>query len=144
MKRRNPLLAGLLNMLIPGSSHLYVSNHWPKFILFFVVNVFVIFVAVLLGNNIQEIKEYTLPQGLCTGTLLLGIFAFLFYSGMKKASIRNSDTDSAAHYQSLRTSNVSKDDPVARLAKLQRQRDEGLISSEQQESKKAEIEKKKK
>lgn len=144
MKRRNPLLAGFLNMLIPGSSQLYVSNSWLKFILFFIGNIFMIYVAILVGNNIQEIKEYTLPQGLCTGTLLLGIFVFLFYSGMKKASIRNSDTDSAAHYQSLRTSNVSKDDPVARLAKLQRQRDEGLISSEQQESKKAEIEKKKK
>jgi hypothetical protein len=144
MKRRNPLLAGFLNMVIPGSSHLYVSNNWPKFILFFVVNVFVIFVAVLLGNNIQEIKEYTLPQGLCTGTLLLGIFAFLFYSGMQKASALNSETDSAAHYQSLRPNNISRDDPVARLAKLQRQRDEGLISSEQQETQKAEIESKKK
>jgi hypothetical protein len=143
MKRRNPLLAGFLNMLIPGSSHLYVSNNWLKFILFFIGNIFMIFVAILLGNNIQEIKEYTLPQGLCTGILLLGIFAFLFYSGMKKASILNSETDSAAHYQSLRP-NISKDDPVARLAKLQRQRDEGLISSEQQETQKAEIESKKK
>jgi hypothetical protein len=144
MKRRNPLLAGFLNMLIPGSSQLYVNNNWPKFILFFIGNIFVIFVAILLGNNIQQIQEYTLPQGLCTGALLLGIFAFLFYSGMKMASIRNSETDSAAHYQSLRTNVSTKDDPVTRLAKLQRQRDEGLISSEQQESKKAEIEKKKK
>ena len=144
MKRRNPLLAGFLNMLIPGSSHLYVSNNWLKFILFFIGNVFVIFIAVLLGNNIQNIREYTLPQGLCTGTLLLGIFAFLFYSGMKNASVRNSETDSAAHYQSLRPNNISKDDPVARMAKLQRQRDEGLISSEEQEVKKAEIESKKK
>lgn len=143
MKRRNPLLAGFLNMLIPGSSHLYVSNNWLKFIMFFIGNLFLIFVAILLGNNIQEIKEYTLPQGLCTGTLLLGIFAFLFYSGMQKASIRNSETDSAAHYQSLRT-NITTDDPVARLAKLQRQRDEGLISNEQQAAKKAEIESKKK
>ncbi len=143
MKRRNPLLAGFLNMLIPGSSHLYVSNNWLKFILFFVINSLIIFGAILLGNNIQEIREYTLPQGLCTGTLLLAIFAFLFYAGMKIASERNSQTDSAAHYQSLRTP-VSKDDPVARLAKLQRQRDEGLISSEQQESQKAEIQSKKK
>lgn len=143
MKRRNPLLAGFLNMLIPGSSHLYVSNNWLKFILFFVINSLIIFGAILLGNNIQEIQEYTLPQGLCTGTLLLAIFAFLFYTGMKMASERNSQTDSAAHYQSLRTP-VSKDDPVARLAKLQRQRDEGLISSEQQESQKAEIQSKKK
>ena len=144
MKRRNPLLAGFLNMLIPGSSHLYVSNNWLKFILFFIGDIFVIFVAVLLGNNIQKIQEYTLPQGLCTDTLLLGIFALLFYSGMKEASARSGEIDSAAHYQSLRPNNISKDDPVARMAKLQRQRDEGLISSEEQEVKKAEIESKKK
>ncbi len=142
MKRRNPLLAGLFNVLIPGSGQLYVKNNWLRFGLFFVVYSLVIFVAALLGNNIQNIPEYTLPQGVCTGTLLLGVFAFLFYSGMKMASDRNSDTDSAAHYDSMRTQ-VSKDDPVARLAKLQRQRDEGLISSEQQEVKKAEIESKK-
>jgi hypothetical protein len=143
MKRRNPLLAGLFNVLIPGSGQLYVKNNWLRFGLFFVVYSLVIFVTALLGNNIQNIPEYTLPQGVCTGTLLLGVFAFLFYSGMKMASDRNSDTDSAAHYDSMRTQ-VSKDDPVARLAKLQRQRDEGLISSEQQEVKKAEIESKKK
>jgi len=121
-----------------------VSNNWLKFILAFIASIFVIFVAILLGNNIQVLKAYTLPQGLCTGILLLGIFAFLFYSGMTMASERNSQTDSAAHYQSLRPNNISKDDPVARMAKLQRQRDEGLISSEQQESKKAEIRSKKK
>jgi hypothetical protein len=143
MKRRNPLLAGLFNVLIPGSSQLYVRNNWLRFGLFFVVYSLVIFIAALVGNNIQNVREYTLPQGVCTGTLLLGVFAFLFYSGMKMASDRNSDTDSAAHYESMRT-HVSKDDPVARLAKLQRQRDEGLISSEQQEVKKAEIESKKK
>ena len=143
MKRRNPLLAGFFNVLIPGSSHLYVGNNWLRFVLFFVVNSLVIFIAILLGNNIQNVREYTLPQGLCTGTLLFGIFAFLFYSGMKMASERNSGTDSAAHYRSMRT-HISKDDPVTRLANLQRQRDEGLISSEQQEARKEEIESKKK
>ena len=143
MKRRNPVLAGLFNALIPGSGQLYVRNNWLRFGLFFVLYSLVIFVAALLGNNIQNIPEYTMPQGLCTGTLLLGVFAFLFYSGMKMASDRNSDTDSAAHYDSMRA-RVAGDDPVARLAKLQRQRDEGLISSEQQEVKKAEIESKKK
>ncbi|HEX5944344.1 MAG TPA: hypothetical protein VFY66_18825 [Anaerolineales bacterium] len=143
MKRRNPILAGVFNVLIPGSSQLYVRNNWLRFILFFVVYSLVIFSATLLGNNIQNVREYTLPQGLCTGTLLLGILGFLFYSGMKMASERNSETDSAAHYESMRT-HVSKDDPIARLAKLQRQRDEGLISSEQQEAKRAAIESKKK
>ena len=141
MKRRNPLLTGLLNMLIPGSSHLYVSKNWRKFILFLIVYSFMIFFAIMIGNNIQNIREYTLPQGLCTGILLLGMYAFLFLNGMKEASIRDSEIDSAAHYQSMRT-NTSKGDPIAKLAKLQRQRDEGLISSEQQDVKKAEIESK--
>lgn len=142
MKRRNPLWAGFLNALIPGSSHLYVRNNWLRFILFFVLFSLVIFVAILLGNNIQNVREYTLPRGLCTSTLLFAIFAFLFYNGMKMASERNSQTDSTEHYASMRT-NISKDDPVTRLAQLQRQRDEGLISNEQQEKKKAEIESKK-
>ncbi len=143
MKRRNPILAGFFNALIPGSSHLYVGNNWLKFVLFFVVNSLIILLAILLGNNIQNVREYTLPEGLCTGTLLFGIFAFLFYSGMKMASERNSGTDSAAHYQSMRTP-ISEDDPVTRLARLQRQRDEGLISSEQQATGKEEIKSKKK
>ena len=139
MKRRNPLLTGLLNMLIPGSSHLYVSKNWSRFILFFIVYSLMIFFAFMIGNNIQEIREYTLPQGLCTGILLLGVYAFLFFSGMKEASTRDSEIDSAAHYQSMRT-DTSKGDPIAELARIQRQRDEGLISNEEQVVKKAEIE----
>ena len=138
MKRRNPLLAGLLNMLIPGSSHLYVNKDWRKFILFFIVYSLMIFGVITIGNNIQEIREYTLPQGLCTGILLLGVYGFLFYTGMKQASARTGEIDSAAHYQSLRP-DTSKDDRITRLAKLQRQRDEGLISEEQQDAKEAEI-----
>ncbi len=141
MNRRNPLLAGLLNMLIPGSSHLYVSKNWRKFILFLIVYSFMIFFVIMIGNNIQNIREYTLPQGLCTGILLLGVYAFLFFNGMKEASTRDSEIDSAAHYLSMRT-DTSKGDPIAKLARIQRQRDEGLISSEQQDAKKAEIESK--
>jgi hypothetical protein len=144
MKRRNPLLAGLFNVLIPGSSHLYVTNNWPRFILFFVVNSLIIVLAILMGNNIQMVKQYTLPQGVCTGSLLLIVFGVLFYQGMQLASARNDQTDSAAHYQSIRPQTTSKDDPIARLAKLQRQRDEGLISTEQLEAKEAEIKSKKK
>lgn len=142
MKRRNPLVAGLLNMLVPGSSYLYVTNNWTRFILFFVVDSLIIVVAVLLGSNIQAMREYHLAQGLCTGSLLLIIFAFLFYSGMTMASARNEQTDSAVHYQSLRR-NVTSDDPVARLARIQRQRDEGLISTEEQEAKEKDIKSKK-
>jgi hypothetical protein len=142
MKRRNPLLTGLLNMLIPGSSHLYVSKNWLKFILFFIIYSAMIVFVIFLGNNIQRIREYTLPQGLCTGILLLGVYAFLFFNGMNEASARNGEIDSTAHYQAMRT-DTSKDDVITKLAKLQRQRDEGLISIEQQETREADIKSKK-
>lgn len=141
MKRRNPLMAGLLNMLIPGSSHLYLRGDWGRFILFFFIYGLALVVAILVGSNIQNIRQYTLPQGVCTGVLVMGILAFLFYSGMKEASNRDKDIDSAAHYRSSRM-DKSKDGKVAQLANLQRLRDEGLISNEEQEVKKAEIESK--
>ena len=141
MIRRNPLLVGLLNVLIPGSSHLFVSKDWGKFILFFIVYSSMIFAAVLFGINIQNLRAYTLPQGLCTGILLVGVLAFLFYTGMREASGRNREIDSAAYYHSQRT-DTSKGDRISKLANLQRQRDEGLISSEEQEVQKAEVESK--
>ena len=144
MKRRNPLLAGMLNMLIPGSSFIYVSQDWRKFIMLFIVYSITILFAVLMGNNIQNIQQYTLPQGVCTGVLLGGVLVFLFYTGMKKASVRNGEIDSAVHYQSLRTDLSEGDDPITKLANIQRQREEGLISKEQEEIKEARIKSEKK
>lgn len=140
MKRRNPLLAGLFNVLVPGSSHLYVDNNWLKFVRFFVGSAIAIVVAVVIGNNIQILREYTLPQGLCTGSLLLIICGLLFYNGMQAASARNSQSDSAAYYKSRRL--VSNDDMATRMEKLLKKRNEGLISKEQFDSEKTEIEKK--
>lgn len=142
MKNRNPLLAGLFNMLVPGSSHLYVDNDRRKFILFFIGSIIIIAVAIVMGNNIQNTRSYTLPQGVCTGTLLLIIFAALFFNGLQAANARNGQSDSAARYQARRTT-VSHDNQSTKLEKLQKQRDEGLISIEQYDVKKAEIESKK-
>jgi len=142
MKRRNPLLAGLLNMLMPGSSHIYVGNDRRKFIQSFIGGALMIFLAFMVGNTIQRMDLYTLPQGVCMGILFLLVFGFLFNTGMKKANRRNSEIDSAAHYQSLRT-DTSSDDLVIEMANIQKQRDEGLISIERYEAKKAEIESKK-
>lgn len=142
MKRRNPLLAGLFNMLVPGSSHLYVDNDWKKFILYFVGSSIAIAVAILMGNNIQGVREYTLPQGLCTGSLLFIVFGILFYTGMRAASNRNSQTDSAAYYKSRRS--ASQDDMATRMEKLLKKRNEGLISKEQYDTEKGEIESKEK
>jgi hypothetical protein len=141
MKRRNPLLAGLFNVLVPGSSHLYVDNNWFKFIQFFIGGGAAIAVAILIGNNIQMLREYTLPAGLCTGSLLFIIFALLFYNGMQAATARNSQSDSAAYYKSRRA--VTNDDLATRMEKLLKKRTEGLISKEQYDSEKTEIETKK-
>lgn len=143
MKRRNPLVAGLLNMLIPGSSHIYVGSDRRKFILSFIGGTLMIVLAFMVGSNIQKMRVYTLPQGVCLGILVLLVFGYLFNTGMKKANRRNSEIDSAAHYQSLRT-DISSDDPAIELANIEKQRDEGLISIERYEAKKAEIESKKK
>lgn len=142
MKRRNPLLAGLFNMLVPGSSHLYVDNDWKKFILYFIGSGIIIAVSILMGNNIQGIREYTLPQGVCTGSLLLIVFCTLFYTGMRAASNRNVQTDSSAYYKSKRS--ASQDNMATRMEKLLKKRDEGLISKEQFNTEKGEIETKEK
>ena len=141
MKRRNPLLAGLFNMLIPGSSHLYVDNDWGKFLQYFIGGGIAITIMVVMGNNIQTLREYTLPQGLCTGSLLVIVYAALFYLGMRAASDRNSQADSAAYYKSRRT--ASTDDRATRMEKLLKKRNEGLISKEQYDSEKTEIDEKK-
>jgi hypothetical protein len=142
MKRRNPLLAGLFNMLVPGSSHLYVNNDWKKFIQYFIGGGVAIIISILMGNNIQGVQQYTLPQGLCTGSLLLIVFGVLFYTGMRAASDRNVQTDSAAYYKSKRS--ASQDDMSTRMEKLLKKRSEGLISKEQFDSEKGEIESKEK
>jgi hypothetical protein len=139
MKRRNPLLAGLLNTLIPGSSHIYVGSDRRRFILSFIGGTLMIVLAFMVGNNIQKMRVYTLPQGVCLGNLVLLAFGFLFNNGMKKANRRNGEIDSAAHYRSLRT-DTSSNDPMIELADLERQRDEGLISIARYKAKKAEIE----
>ena len=143
MKRRNPLVAGLLNMLIPGSSHIYVGSDRRRFILSFIGGALMIFLAFMVGNNVQKMRVYTLPQGVCMGVLVLLVFGFLFNNGMKMANRRNSEIDSSAHYQSLRTDLSEGEDPITKLANIQRQREEGLISKEQEEIREARLKSKK-
>jgi uncharacterized membrane protein len=135
LKRRNPLLAGLFNVLVPGSHYLYVRNDWRKFILFLIAGVAAIGASILVGNTIQNMKVYTLSQGLCTGILLSIVLGVLFYNGLTDASSHNSGTDSAAHYKTMREGSR-----VARLEVLNKQRAEGLISDEQYMESKKEIE----
>ena len=142
MKRRNPIITALLNTIIPGFGHVYVNRAWGKFIPIFLGSGVLIFVAYLLGNAIQNIRNSPLPAGLCPGVLILAVLVSLFLGGMKLARARNYETDEAAYYQSRRTLST-KDSIVVKLQKLLKQRKEGLISDEQYDSQKADIEKKK-
>ena len=138
MKRRNSLLTGLLNVLIPGSSHVYVNNDWRRFIPIFLGSIILLIGGYYLGNAIQDIRGSTLPQGLCPGALVLAIAVVLFIGGMKTARIRNSETDDAAFYKSRRTLQ-KRDDKGTRLKNLDKARSEGLISSEQYDTQKEDI-----
>ena len=142
MKRRNPIITGLLNALIPGFGHVYINNAWGRFIPIFLGNGILIAIAYVLGNAIQNIRNSPLPAGLCPGVLILAILVFLFLGGMKISNLRNNETSGAAYYKSKRT-NFPQDSESAKLQALQKQRNEGLISSEQYDSQKTDIESKK-
>jgi hypothetical protein len=88
-EHRNPLLTGLINVLIPGVSHLYVKGNWMGFIGAFVVNIFILAMVVSLGSITQQSQNYHMPQGACMGTLLMLMFAALFSSGFKVARDSN-------------------------------------------------------
>lgn len=142
MKRRNPIITGLLNTLIPGFGHVYVNGAWGNFIPVFLGNSILIIGAYFLGNAIQNIRNSPLPVGLCPSVLILAVLVSLFLGGMKISNIRNNETDDAAYYQSKRTL-FPQENISTKLRKLLKQRKEGLISEEQYDSKKANIESKK-
>jgi hypothetical protein len=142
MKRRNPWLIGLLNVLIPGSSHVFVNNEWGRFIPIFFGGIVLLFVSYLLGNAITDIRGVSLPQGLCSGALILVIVVMLFISGVRTTQTRNRETDDAAYYLSKRAP-TSRGDQATRMKDLQKARDEGLISSEQYNTRKEDINAKK-
>jgi hypothetical protein len=138
---KNPLLAGLMNVVIPGSSQLYVNHDWGRFISSFVIGVVAFAAAIWGGNTVQTARGYSLPQGLCTGILLLVIFVVLFLSGHRTAKGHNTEVDTAAFYNSKRT--VSHESAEKQHALIQKMRDEGLISEEEFEEKNANVSSKK-
>jgi len=142
MKRRNPIITGLLNAIIPGFGHVYVNRAWGRFFPIFIGYSLLIFVAYLLGNAIQNIKNSPLPAGLCPGVLILAVLVSLFLGGMKISNTRNDESDEAAFYQSKRSLSP-KESVGKKLQKLLKQREEGLISTEQYDSQKSDIESKK-
>ena len=101
-KNKNPLLAGLINVLIPGASQLYVNTDRARFFRSFLMGAGAFVVAIMLGNLIQNTRGYSLPQGVCMGSALTLVAVILFISGLRVAGERNSQTDNAAYYKSMR------------------------------------------
>jgi hypothetical protein len=137
-KNKNPLLAGLINVLIPGASQLYINQDWGRFIRALILNLLVLAAAFVAGNIIQQGRGYkSLPQGICTGIFLMIIIAALFASGYRTARLRNNETNAAAFYNSKR--HVSHEKDEAQLTDIQKMRNEGLISSQEYDEKNAKI-----
>lgn len=131
---KNPLIAGFVNMLVPGSGYLYVDNDRPLFIKTFVGGVLVVAAMVTLGNAIQNIRGFSLPSGLCTGLLLLMVYAPLFLMGQKTANAHNNASSKTTQYNAQRQASQGTNDD--QLSKIRKMRDEGLISDQEYQKKK--------
>lgn len=136
-EKKNPIVAGLLNMLIPGSGYLYVEGDRGRFIKIFIGGALLIAAMVGLSVAIQHVRGYSLPQGLCTGALLLVVWVPLFLAGQKAAHLHNSMMDDTAQYNTRRTASQGSDD--AKLGKIQKMRGEGLISEQEYQKKKDDL-----
>lgn len=138
MKKKNPWLAGLFNMLVPGSGFWYVDKDRGRFIRALMIGIAAIVVMIVIGNILQRATRFPLPQGLCPGILLLLVLAPLFRGGHKTAVQHNFVLDNAARY----TARQSGSDEV-QLARNQQMRDKGLISEQEFDSRKDSIHQKK-
>ena len=134
MNKKNPLLAGLLNMLVPGLSYLYIDNDRGRFLKTLAGGLVAIVVMFLLGNIVQRTPGYSLPSGICFGGLLLLVWVPLFRMGQKVAHQHNFLIDNASVYNARQ--HGSKAD---QLAKNQNLRNKGMISEQEYESRKDNI-----
>lgn len=139
--KKNPLLAGLLNMLVPGSIHIYIKKEWRKFILTFTGIVIVLAIVVWVGVSLQSSRSFSLPQGVCPGALALIILIPLFLNGLNAAKEHNKILDDEVLYHSREP--VSQDEDNEQLEKIQKMRDEGLISEQQYNTRKSNVASKK-
>ena len=133
----NPLIAGLINMLLPGSINVYVKREWRNFVLTFVGVELVLAIAIWLGLSIQSARFFSFPQGICPGVLMLIVLVPLFLSGLNSAKEFNKHMDDKVLYQSRKP--VNQDDEDEQLQKIQKMRDEGLISKKQYDTRKDNI-----
>jgi hypothetical protein len=135
--KKNPLIAGLLNMLVPGSIHIYIRREWRKFILTFIGIELALAIAIWLGISLQSGRSFSLPQGVCPGVLALFVLVPLFISGQRSATEHNKILGDEDLYQSRKP--TSQDDENEQLRKIQKMRDEGLISKQQYEARKSKV-----
>ena len=138
MEKKNPLLAGLFNMLVPGSGYWYVGQDRGRFIKTLLVGIAAIAASIVVGTLFQNTTGFPLPQGVCTGILLLIVLVPLFQSGQRAANHHNFVLDNASMYTARQHGNNA-----AQLAKNQDLRDKGYISEQEFDSRKDNITSKK-
>lgn len=137
MDRKNPLLAGLFNMLVPGSAYWYVDRDRGRFIKTLIIGVAAIVAMIVVGVLLQNTTGFPLPQGVCVGILLLIVLVPLFQSGQRAANHHNFVLGNAELYGARQHGNNQ-----AQLARNQNLRDKGYISKQEFESRKDNITKK--
>jgi hypothetical protein len=138
MDKKNPLLAGLFNMLVPGSGYWYVDQDRGRFIKTLLVGIAAIAAMIVVANIIQNTTGFPLPQGICVGILLLFVLVPLFLNGQKAAIHHNFVMDNASLYTARQRGNEE-----AQLARNQNLRDKGYISEQEYDSRKDNITSKK-
>lgn len=138
MEKKNPLLAGLLNMLVPGSGYWYVDQDRERFIKTLIIGIAAIAAIIVVGTIFQNTTGFPLPQGLCIGILLLLVLVPLFRNGQRAAFHHNFVVDNAAMYTTRQHGTGE-----AQLARNQHLRDKGLISEQEYDSRKDSITSKK-
>ena len=131
MEKKNPLLAGLFNMLVPGSGYWYVDHDRAHFIKVLIVGIAAIAALIVVGNIFQNTTGFPLPQGVCIGILLLFVLVPLFQNGQKAALNHNFVLDNAILYNTRQHGNAE-----AQLEKNQELRDNGYISVQEYDSRK--------
>jgi hypothetical protein len=131
MDKKNPLLAGLFNMLVPGSGYWYVDHDRGRFIRTLIIGVVAIAAMTVLGTVLQNTTGFPLPQGLCLGILLLIVLVPLYLKGQKAAVHHNFVIDSANLYTARQHGTDE-----AQLARNQNLRDKGYISKQEYDSRK--------
>ena len=119
-EKKKPLLAGLFNMLVPGSAYGYVDRYWGRFIKTLIVGVAAIAALIVVRTIFQNTAGFPLPQGIYIGILLLLVLVPLFRNGQRAAFHHNFVLDNAPMYTTRQYGTGE-----AQLARNQHLRDKG-------------------